>query len=119
MFGVKRAIDLRLLKLDEFDLKEYEQFEMVENGDYNWLSPHFIAFASPVEPQGGRIAKSFRMILDQFEKVGVKLVVRLNKKLYDETHFLERGMAHKESQSLTIFFHMTVGSSLVLTNSVF
>ncbi|EGG06533.1 uncharacterized protein MELLADRAFT_36193, partial [Melampsora larici-populina 98AG31] len=96
LYGVKRAIDLRLLKLDEFDLKEYECFEKVENGDYNWLSPHFIAFASPVEPQGGRIGKSFKMILDQFEKVGVRLVVRLNKKLYDENRFLERGMAHKE-----------------------
>ncbi|KAH9813578.1 protein-tyrosine phosphatase-like protein [Melampsora americana] len=96
LYGVKRAIDLRLLKLDEFDLKEYECFEKVENGDYNWLSPHFIAFASPVEPQGGRIGKSFKMILDQFEKVGVRLVVRLNKKLYDESRFLERGMAHKE-----------------------
>ncbi|KAG0144068.1 hypothetical protein CROQUDRAFT_80351 [Cronartium quercuum f. sp. fusiforme G11] len=96
LFGVKRAIDLRLLKLDEFDLKEYETFEKVENGDYNWLSPHFIAFASPVEPAGGRVGKSFKMILDQFEKVGVRLVVRLNKKLYDETRFLERGIGHKE-----------------------
>ncbi|KAI9615784.1 hypothetical protein KEM48_005455 [Puccinia striiformis f. sp. tritici PST-130] len=39
LFGVKKAIDLRLLKLEEFDLKEYETFEKVEHGDYNWLSP--------------------------------------------------------------------------------
>ncbi|CAH7666813.1 protein-tyrosine phosphatase-like protein [Phakopsora pachyrhizi] len=98
LFGIKKAIDLRLLRLDEFDLREYETFEKVENGDYNWLSPHFIAFASPVEHvgHGNRINKNFRMILDQFEKVGVKLVIRLNKKLYDENRFLERGIAHRE-----------------------
>ncbi|OAV97950.1 hypothetical protein PTTG_03173 [Puccinia triticina 1-1 BBBD Race 1] len=96
LFGVKKAIDLRLLKLEEFDLKEYETFEKVEHGDYNWLSPHFIAFASPVESANGRIGKAFKLILDQFERVGVKLVIRLNKKLYDETRFTKRGMAHRE-----------------------
>ncbi|KAA1086562.1 cell division control protein 14 [Puccinia graminis f. sp. tritici] len=96
LFGVKKAIDLRLLKLEEFDLKEYETFEKVEHGDYNWLSPHFIAFASPVESANGRIGKAFKLILDQFERVGVKLVIRLNKKLYDETRFTKRGIAHRE-----------------------
>lgn len=112
LFGVKRAIDLRLLRLDEFDLKEYETYEKVENGDYNWLSPGFIAFASPTEPGysangtparekalPGRLPKAFRQILDRFEKVNVKLVIRLNKKLYDEQHFIDRGMAHRESAS--------------------
>ncbi|PLW22882.1 hypothetical protein PCASD_17810 [Puccinia coronata f. sp. avenae] len=96
LFGVKKAIDLRLLKLEEFDLKEYETFEKVEHGDYNWLSPHFIAFASPVESANGRIGKAFKLIMDQFERVGVKLVIRLNKKLYDETRFTKRGIAHRE-----------------------
>jgi len=96
LFGVKKAIDLRLLKLEEFDLKEYETFEKVEHGDYNWLSPHFIAFASPVESANGRIGKAFKLILDQFDRVGVKLVIRLNKKLYDETRFTKRGIAHRE-----------------------
>lgn len=96
LYGVKKAIDLRLLKLEEFDLKEYETFEKVEHGDYNWLSPHFIAFASPVESANGRIGKAFKLILDQFDRVGVKLVIRLNKKLYDETRFTKRGIAHRE-----------------------
>ncbi|MBW0545355.1 hypothetical protein O181_085070 [Austropuccinia psidii MF-1] len=96
LFGLKRAIELRLLRLDEFDLKEYETFEKVEHGDYNWLSPHFIAFASPVESSNGRIGKAFKLLLDQFERVGVNLVIRLNKKLYDENRFIERGIAHRE-----------------------
>jgi hypothetical protein len=115
LFGVKKAIDLRLLKLEEFDLKEYETFEKVEHGDYNWLSPHFIAFASPVESANGRIGKAFKLIMDQFERVGVKLVIRLNKKLYDETRFTKRGIAHRESQSKTRAFDFPPGfHSLIL-----
>jgi hypothetical protein len=54
------------LKLDEFDVKEYEHYEKVENGDWNvrllslllmswtetmaqFITPHFLAFASPTE----------------------------------------------------------------------
>ena len=35
LFGVKKAVDLRLLKLDEFDVREYETYEKVEAGDWN------------------------------------------------------------------------------------
>lgn len=35
LFGIKKAVDLRLLKLDEFDVREYETYEKVENGDWN------------------------------------------------------------------------------------
>lgn len=45
----------------------------------------------------GRLPKAFRQILERFEKVNVKLVIRLNKKLYDEQHFIDRGMQHRES----------------------
>ena len=43
---------------------------------------------------------AFDNVLDEFEKGNVKVVVRLNKKLYDREHFLERGMEHVESMSL-------------------
>ncbi|KAL8287200.1 hypothetical protein RQP46_003652 [Phenoliferia psychrophenolica] len=115
--GIHRAISLRLLDLSSFDLAAYETFEKVENGDYNWLTPNFIAFASPVEPafisrqsgksgRGGgassnsampaKLGTAFDNVLEEFEKGGVKVVVRLNKKLYDREHFLERGMEHIE-----------------------
>ena len=114
IFGTRRAIDNRLLKLDEFNLQEYEHYEKVENGDWNFLTPHFLAFASPVE-QGyepssraatgppahlPKINKAFRNVLDYFEKNNVRTVVRLNKKLYNERRFTERGMEHKESESV-------------------
>jgi len=37
----------RLIDLDVFDLEDYEFHEKVENGDWNWITPNFIAFASP------------------------------------------------------------------------
>lgn len=111
IFGARKAIDNRLLKLDEFNIQEYEYYEKVENGDWNYITPHFLAFASPVEQgyEGAtpakyksnglppKIAKSFRNVLDYFEKNNVRMVVRLNKKLYDEKRFIERGMEHRES----------------------
>lgn len=94
----------------------YETYEKVENGDWNWITPGFVAFASPVEPSfvssntggiGGRkiegakpkLSKAFRNVLEEFDRGGVKVVVRLNKKLYDAAHFTERGMDHVESKS--------------------
>ena len=107
IMGVRKAIEQRLLRLDEFDVKEYESYEKVENGDWNFLTPHFLAFASPVEPlyhtnflsappaaiststsrvgtpEGGKstgmtpkLPKAFRLVLDQFEKKNVRLVIR-------------------------------------------
>ncbi|KAM0751085.1 phosphatases II [Meredithblackwellia eburnea MCA 4105] len=114
LYGIHRAISLHLLDLSTFDLASYECFEKVENGDWNWLTPNFIAFASPVEPgwvsrqssRGGtsanhpeikeRLSKAFENVLEEFEKGGVRTVVRLNKKLYDKSHFVERGMEHVE-----------------------
>lgn len=130
LFGARRAIDARLLKLDEFNLQEYEYYEKVENGDWNYITPHFLAFASPTEPgfdgtspaaptssslsghagsppkgkaSGAlppKLPKAFRNVLDYFEKNNVKMVVRLNKKLYDEKRFIDRGMEHRESKYL-------------------
>jgi cell division cycle 14 len=39
---------------------DYEFYEKVENGDWNWLTPNFIAFASPVEPEWIKAQKSMQ-----------------------------------------------------------
>ncbi|SCV70956.1 BQ2448_3718 [Microbotryum intermedium] len=114
IYGVYRAISLRLLDLSTFDLVAYETYEKVENGDWNWITPGFVAFASPVEPSyvaalsgagGGqrkmegarpKLSKAFGNVLNEFNRGGVKVVVRLNKKLYDASHFTSRGMQHVE-----------------------
>ncbi|GAA5882676.1 hypothetical protein JCM16303_006539 [Sporobolomyces ruberrimus] len=112
LYGLSRALSHQLLDLSTFDLASYEKAEKVEEGDWNWITPGFLAFASPVEagwntttqptPAGGRaggggkLTRSFRNVLEEFENKNVKVVVRLNKKLYDRNHFLERGIDHVE-----------------------
>lgn len=105
----------------------YEKAEKVEEGDWNWITPGFIAFASPVEAgwnpssqsggaQGssrGRLTRSFRNVLEEFEEKGVRAVVRLNKKLYDRNHFLERGIQHIESK-FTLLTHSLSRKSMLI-----
>lgn len=47
--GLRKGLDLGLLRLDQFDVKEYEHYECVSNGDFNWITPSFIAFAGPTD----------------------------------------------------------------------
>ncbi|KAI9511288.1 tyrosine protein phosphatase [Russula earlei] len=50
LWGMYKAMQNGLCDLNEFDINEYEFYEKVENGDWNWISPHFIALASPMDP---------------------------------------------------------------------
>jgi len=46
--GVHRATQLGWVDFSAFDVKSYEFFEKVENGDWNWIVPgKFLAFATP------------------------------------------------------------------------
>ena len=84
-----------------FNVDEYEYFEQVENGDLNWIVANkILAFAGPqatkvITPEG------FCMLtpgdyIPYFVKQNVKLVVRLNKKCYDENDFRKVGINHVE-----------------------
>jgi len=125
LWGIWKAMQNGLCDMNEFSVEDYEFYEKVENGDWNWLTPHFIAFASPVdsswikrEKEAKEISKGnaggfssstnsnlalqrklptpFLNCLDYFEKRNIKLVVRLNTELYDRNSFLERGIDHME-----------------------
>ncbi|KAL2915651.1 cell division control protein 14 [Polyrhizophydium stewartii] len=45
--GLHKALTIGLLDLENFDLEEYEFYEKVENGDFNWITSKFLALASP------------------------------------------------------------------------
>jgi cell division cycle 14 len=117
LWGIWKAIQCGLCDFSEFSLEDYEFYEKVENGDWNWLTPNFIAFASPVDqnwirrerekkaqasPSPSRLAfdrklpQPFINCLDYFEQRNVKLVVRLNNELYDRQLFLDRAIDHVE-----------------------
>ncbi|KAL5488370.1 CDC14 [Sanghuangporus weigelae] len=105
LWGMWKAMQNGLCDMNEFDVEDYEHYEKVENGDWNWITPSFIAFASPIEyafvngtMRVGpcRLPAATKNCLDYFDSRGVKLVVRLNNKLYDRQHFLDRGIRHEE-----------------------
>lgn len=126
LWGIWKAMANGLCDMNEFDVDDYEYYEKVENGDWNWLTPNFIAFASPVDPTWIKREKEkktlemsqtegmpaspvkgdlalqrklpmpFQNCLDYFEKRSIKLVVRLNNPLYDRQVFLDRGINHTE-----------------------
>ncbi|THH00405.1 hypothetical protein EW026_g2120 [Hermanssonia centrifuga] len=125
LWGIYKAMQNGLCDMNEFDVEDYEYYEKVENGDWNWLTPNFIAFASPVDPVwikrererknqeaqalGGphspikgehalqrKLPAPFQNCLEYFEKKNIKLVVRLNNPLYDRQVFLDHGINHAE-----------------------
>ena len=82
-----------------FKVEEYEYFEQVENGDLNWIvSNKILAFAGP-HNQKAITPEGFCMLtpadyIPYFLQENVKLVVRLNKKCYDENDFEKVGIRH-------------------------
>ncbi|KAF8958745.1 Dual specificity protein phosphatase cdc14a [Entomortierella lignicola] len=64
--GLRKGLDLGLLRLDQFDVKEYEHYERVSNGDFNWITPFFIAFAGPRD----------KLTFDELEKCRTNTVMQ-------------------------------------------
>ncbi|OQV09436.1 Dual specificity phosphatase, catalytic domain-containing protein [Cladophialophora immunda] len=116
VYGVWKAKEENLCQLKEFNLEEYERFERVDQGDFNWICPQFVAFASPQseptvpipisspayatlpscipEIQRARIPQPFKNVLAHFVQRDVGLVVRLNSELYCPTYFTALGIQH-------------------------
>ena len=118
LWGIHKAMATGLLDMNAFRVEEYEYYEKVENGDWNWIGTGFIAFASPVEPGWGKrlkegkenvkegsakdtalqrkLSPSFHNVLTYFSTHNVQLVVRLNNMLYSPSHFTSLGIRHEE-----------------------
>ncbi|SCU99014.1 LADA_0H16820g1_1 [Lachancea dasiensis] len=101
VYGIWRAKEKGLVNLNSFDLETYERYERVENGDFNVLTPDFVAFASPEEDSHHKthsdrphLNAAFRSVLNFFSDNNVQLVVRLNSHLYNKKHFESAGIGH-------------------------
>ncbi|KAJ5808452.1 Tyrosine-protein phosphatase cdcA [Penicillium riverlandense] len=116
VYGVWRAKEQSLCGLRDFNLEEYEKFERVDMGDFNWVSPQFLAFASPQhqpvapvpintpeydalpstvsEVASSKLPLPFKNVLAHFSQRNVGLVVRLNSELYSPSYFTAMGIAH-------------------------
>ncbi|TID18317.1 phosphatases II [Venturia nashicola] len=117
VYGVWKAKENGLFSLKEFSLEEYELYERVDMGDFNWISPDFLAFASPqyapvttiprntadwdkLPKTANEVFRSktipapFKNVLCHFEERNIGLVVRLNSQLYSSSYFEALGIQH-------------------------
>ncbi|KAI9724655.1 MAG: cell division control protein 14 [Chrysothrix sp. TS-e1954] len=117
VYGVWRAAQEGLASLKNFDLEEYERYERVDMGDFNWITPYFIAFASPQHSEPfdiipasspsysklprntsaiskADIPEPMKWVLAHFRQRRVGLVVRLNSQLYSPSYFSALGISH-------------------------
>jgi cell division cycle 14 len=98
VFDIARALHkgrlLGWIDVDTFDVDEYERFDQITQGDWNWIVPRkFIAFSSPIDDMPGREAKK---VVPAFRERGVSLVIRLNERKYDRRAFTEVGVRHED-----------------------
>ncbi|KAL1872121.1 cell division control protein 14 [Diaporthe australafricana] len=117
VYGVWKAKEEGVCALEDFDLDEYERFERVEHGDFNWITPSFLAFASPQHEPVAKIPENseawstvpktlaaldahptlpqpFKNVLSHFSERNIGLVVRLNSQLYSPSYFEGLGIQH-------------------------
>ncbi|KAI4275389.1 MAG: hypothetical protein LQ337_003259 [Flavoplaca oasis] len=121
VYGVWKAKEENLCGFQKFNLNEYERYERVDQGDFNWITPNFVALASPqhqpidVIPTSSplwatlpktveevkhskTLPKPFRNVLAHFKdstrETNVGLVVRLNSELYSPSYFEALGIQH-------------------------
>ncbi|XP_070563944.1 dual specificity protein phosphatase CDC14AB-like isoform X23 [Ptychodera flava] len=98
--AIAKALELGFFHFDTFDVEEYEHYERVENGDFNWIIPDkFLAFSGPHNKskiENGYPLHAPEAYFPYFRKHNVTVVVRLNKKIYDAKRFTDAGFDHHD-----------------------
>ncbi|XP_022525355.2 dual specificity protein phosphatase CDC14AB isoform X2 [Astyanax mexicanus] len=96
--GIRKAQQHGFLNFETFDVTEYEHYERVENGDFNWIVPgKFLAFSGPhpkSKVENGYPLHAPEAYFPYFRKHNVTTIIRLNKKIYDAKRFTDAGFDH-------------------------
>ncbi|XP_045581228.1 dual specificity protein phosphatase CDC14A isoform X2 [Procambarus clarkii] len=96
--AIDKAFKLGFFNFEDFDVDEYEYYEKVQNGDFNWIMPgKFLAFCGPhaeSKIKNGYTLHSPETYFSYFRKHNVTSIVRLNKKIYDAARFKNAGFEH-------------------------
>ncbi|XP_072172846.1 dual specificity protein phosphatase CDC14A-like isoform X1 [Diadema setosum] len=96
--GIDKAVTHGFLDFENFDIEEYEHYERVENGDFNWIVPNkFLAFSGPhpkSKIENGYPYHAPEAYFPYFRKHNITAIVRLNKKIYDARRFTDAGFDH-------------------------
>ncbi|BFF95696.1 uncharacterized protein DMAD_13044 [Drosophila madeirensis] len=99
--AVHKGLQAGFFNFDDFDAEEYEYFERVENGDFNWIVPQkFIAFCGPHQKSktlpNGYPCHAPERYFSYFRDNHVTTVIRLNAKVYHASSFENAGFDHKD-----------------------
>jgi len=98
LLGINKALQNGFFSFDTFDVYEYEHYEKVENGDFNWIVPNkFLAFCGPhpkSKIENGYPLHAPEAYFPYFRKYNVTCIVRLNKKIYEARRFKDAGFDH-------------------------
>jgi cell division cycle 14 len=98
--GLYKALQHKFFDFEDFDVEEYEYYEKVENADLNWILPDkFIAFCGP-HPKS-KILNGYPLHAPEayfkyYRRNNVQAIIRLNRKLYDASRFINAGFQHKD-----------------------
>jgi cell division cycle 14 len=96
--GLDKGKKFGWIDLQDFNVREYEHFERVENGDLNWIIPgKIMACASPTDtPTDSNYVKTHppATYIELFKRFGVNTLIRLNEKIYNAQHFEKVGVEH-------------------------
>ncbi|XP_063263686.1 dual specificity protein phosphatase CDC14A isoform X1 [Prinia subflava] len=96
--GVNKAVQHGFFDFKTFDVDEYEHYERVENGDFNWIIPgKFLAFSGPhpkSKLENGYPLHAPEAYFPYFKKHNVTSIIRLNKKIYEAKRFTDAGFEH-------------------------
>ncbi|CAG5120853.1 unnamed protein product [Candidula unifasciata] len=114
--GLNKALVNGFFNFETFDVDEYEHYEKVENGDFNWILPNkFLAFCGPhpkSKIENGYPLHAPEAYFPYFRKHNVTLIVRLNKKVYDARRFTDGGFDHHD----LFFIDGSVPSETIVKN---
>ncbi|XP_050067109.1 dual specificity protein phosphatase CDC14A-like [Anopheles maculipalpis] len=98
--GIRKAVQRNFFNFNDFNLIDYEHYECVENGDFNWIVPgKLLAFCGPnsrTERTSDSIMLGPEEYIDYFLANNVTTVVRLNSPRYDSHAFMRHGIQHHD-----------------------
>ena len=97
--GMEKAISCGHFNYESFDPVEYDNMDLLQNGDCTWIVPgKLMAFSGPQNYKKEISPGVFTMSIDEygplFKKYGVTGIVRFNKKLYDRQALIRKGLNH-------------------------
>jgi len=94
MLALNKAFYFGLVDFNDFNVRSYEYYESMVNGDMTWIVPNkLLAFSSPSSDKSVNSCPP-EYYLNYFKSQNVTLVVRLNKVKYDAKKFTQCGIRH-------------------------